>query len=400
MWAKFRWHETAGGQRFMAQNTARLIGGAGAAVVLALVVIALFPRVMPKADDDASVTASQAPAVPLSVVKTAPEPAPAGPTVDTFLLGLDGVAVIAGHGTPGATITLLLDGAAITQTTADASGSFAVTAEVIAADTPRSLTFSEDGAPPSGEAVLVRAGAGAPTEPVVVADAAPDVAPDAAVVDEAVAETAPVVVADAEDTDEAADASADAASMAEASDVATVAVSGPAIIVDAQGARVLGPGLRVMDRVALDAITYDTAGGVQLAGRAPGDGTLQVYVDNLPVVAGTVGPQGDWRVTLPQINAGTYTLRIDEVAADGTVASRVETQFRREAPENIAALRTGTGGMTVATQTVQPGNTLWAIARDNLGEGIMYVDLFEANADQIRDPDLIYPGQVFVIPDR
>jgi nucleoid-associated protein YgaU len=384
----------------MAQNTARLIGGAGAAVVLALVVIALFPRVMPKADDDASVTASQAPAVPLSVVKTAPEPAPAGPTVDTFLLGLDGVAVIAGHGTPGATITLLLDGAAITQTTADASGSFAVTAEVIAADTPRSLTFSEDGAPPSGEAVLVRAGAGAPTEPVVVADAAPDVAPDAAVADEAVAETAPVVVADAEDTDEAADASADAASMAEASDVATVAVSGPAIIVDAQGARVLGPGLRVMDRVALDAITYDTAGGVQLAGRAPGDGTLQVYVDNLPVVAGTVGPQGDWRVTLPQINAGTYTLRIDEVAADGTVASRVETQFRREAPENVAALRTGTGGMTVATQTVQPGNTLWAIARDNLGEGIMYVDLFEANADQIRDPDLIYPGQVFVIPDR
>jgi nucleoid-associated protein YgaU len=396
----------------MAHNTARLIGGAGAAVVLALVVIALFPRVMPKADDDASVTTSQTPAVPLSVGKAAPEPAPAGPTVDTFLLGPDGVAVIAGHGTPGATITLLLDGAAITQTTADASGSFAVTAEVIAADTPRSLTFSEDGAPPSGEAVLVRAGAGAPAEPVVVADAAPDaapdvapdaapdVAPDAAVSDEAVAETAPVVIADAEDTDEAADASADAASMAEASDVATVAVSGPAIIVDAQGARVLGPGLRVMDRVALDAITYDTAGGVQLAGRAPGDGTLQVYVDNLPVVAGTVGPQGDWRVMLPQINAGTYTLRIDEVAADGTVASRVETQFRREAPENVAALRTGTGGMTVATQTVQPGNTLWAIARDNLGEGIMYVDLFEANADQIRDPDLIYPGQVFVIPDR
>lgn len=388
----------------MAHNTARLIGGAGAAVVLALVVIALFPRVMPKADDDASVTASQTPAVPLSVGKAGPEPAPVGPTVDTFLLGPDGVAVIAGHGTPGATITLLLDGAAITQTTADASGSFAVTAEVIAADTPRSLTFSEDGAPPSGEAVLVRAGAGAPAEPVVVADAAPDaapdVAPDAAVADEAVAETAPVVVADAEDTDEAGDASADAASMAEASDVAAVAVSVPAIIVDAQGARVLGPGPRVMDRVALDAITYDTAGSVQLAGRAPGDGTLQVYVDNLPVVAGTVGPQGDWRVTLPQINAGTYTLRIDEVAADGTVASRVETQFRREAPENVAALRTGTGGMTVATQTVQPGNTLWAIARDNLGEGIMYVDLFEANADQIRDPDLIYPGQVFVIPDR
>nr|WP_272911570.1 LysM peptidoglycan-binding domain-containing protein [Loktanella sp. M215] len=56
--------------------------------------------------------------------------------------------------------------------------------------------------------------------------------------------------------------------------------------------------------------------------------------------------------------------------------------------------------MGALTQTVQPGSTLWAIARDNLGDGMLYVSVFNANADQIRDPDLIYPGQVFVIPDR
>jgi nucleoid-associated protein YgaU len=49
--------------------------------------------------------------------------------------------------------------------------------------------------------------------------------------------------------------------------------------------------------------------------------------------------------------------------------------------------------------TVQPGFTLWAIARDHLGEGILYVQVFEANKDKIRDPNLIYPGQVFAIPD-
>ncbi|MEN8660411.1 MAG: LysM peptidoglycan-binding domain-containing protein, partial [Marivita sp.] len=49
--------------------------------------------------------------------------------------------------------------------------------------------------------------------------------------------------------------------------------------------------------------------------------------------------------------------------------------------------------------TVQPGNTLWAIARDRYGEGPAYVKVFEANRDRIRDPDLIYPGQVFSIPD-
>ncbi len=50
------------------------------------------------------------------------------------------------------------------------------------------------------------------------------------------------------------------------------------------------------------------------------------------------------------------------------------------------------------TVTVQPGFTLWGIAKENFGEGILYVQVFEANRDKIRDPDLIYPGQVFTIP--
>ena len=50
------------------------------------------------------------------------------------------------------------------------------------------------------------------------------------------------------------------------------------------------------------------------------------------------------------------------------------------------------------TITVQPGLTLWAIAKANFGEGMLYVQVFEANRDKIKDPDLIYPGQVFTVP--
>lgn len=50
--------------------------------------------------------------------------------------------------------------------------------------------------------------------------------------------------------------------------------------------------------------------------------------------------------------------------------------------------------------TVQPGATLWAIARDRYGEGQLYLQVFEANKDKIRDPDLIYPGQVFTVPEE
>jgi nucleoid-associated protein YgaU len=47
---------------------------------------------------------------------------------------------------------------------------------------------------------------------------------------------------------------------------------------------------------------------------------------------------------------------------------------------------------------VQPGFTLWAIAEANFGDGVRYVQVFEANRDKIRDPNLIYPGQVFTVP--
>nr|WP_254871549.1 LysM peptidoglycan-binding domain-containing protein [Pseudooceanicola sp. HF7] len=80
--------------------------------------------------------------------------------------------------------------------------------------------------------------------------------------------------------------------------------------------------------------------------------------------------------------------------------SRVETPFERAAPAQIAQAReeAGQAGSPVSEVTIQPGNTLWAIARENYGDGVLYVRVFEANRELIRDPDLIYPGQVFTIP--
>ena len=65
----------------------------------------------------------------------------------------------------------------------------------------------------------------------------------------------------------------------------------------------------------------------------------------------------------------------------------------------VLAEETQAVDFNVAVRTVQPGNTLWAIARERYGEGILYVAVFEANKDLIRDPDLIYPGQIFRLPE-
>jgi len=49
---------------------------------------------------------------------------------------------------------------------------------------------------------------------------------------------------------------------------------------------------------------------------------------------------------------------------------------------------------------VQPGNSLWRIARRTYGDGVQYTVIYEANKDHIRDPDLIYPGQIFSLPKK
>jgi nucleoid-associated protein YgaU len=44
------------------------------------------------------------------------------------------------------------------------------------------------------------------------------------------------------------------------------------------------------------------------------------------------------------------------------------------------------------------GDSLWNIARAHYGTGFQHTLIYGANKDQIRDPDLIYPGQVFSLP--
>lgn len=57
------------------------------------------------------------------------------------------------------------------------------------------------------------------------------------------------------------------------------------------------------------------------------------------------------------------------------------------------------GSAAAAQYTVVKGDSLWRIALDNLGSGLKWTDIYEANKDQIKDPNLIYVGQKLVLPD-
>ncbi len=88
--------------------------------------------------------------------------------------------------------------------------------------------------------------------------------------------------------------------------------------------------------------------------------------------------------TDPQASAG-------EGAAEGETlqAASEPAAGRAEASVTVPEL---------ATALVERGDSLWRISRQIYGRGIRYTEIFEANQDQIRNPDLIFPGQVFVLP--
>lgn len=158
-----------------------------------------------------------------------------------------------------------------------------------------------------------------------------------------------------------------------------------------------GPGAAAAARLSLDVASIDGSGAITLAGHAPPKATLQIYLDNKPIGRTQADAQGRWQLAPSEhVDVGSYTLRLDELKDDGQVETRIELPFVRG-----AAVAEGSGGAaSTADQShvlVKRGDSLWRIARRISGHGIAYLVIYEANRNQIRDPNLIYPGQVFQV---
>ena len=148
------------------------------------------------------------------------------------------------------------------------------------------------------------------------------------------------------------------------------------------------------NQLSVDTIDYDDKGNVVLSGGAPAGSRVRTYVDNKPIGISQADKNKGWLLKpTVEVPPGNHTLRVDQVDRVGRVISRIELPFVRAAVAEVLA--TTTARLRVI---VQPGNSLWRIARRVYGKGIRYTVIYQANDDQIRDPDLIFPGQVFNLP--
>lgn len=337
----------------------------------------------------------------------------AAPVFDVVRVDPDGNTVIAGSAAPGSRVVILMDEDELETPEAGADGGFVSLLSLPISDAPRVLTLRAelDGQSAISVDQIIIAPSPASTRTALTTPAG-DALPAAGVT----APPTPVATVEAVNA-EAAPAASQTPSAGTSGAVVTATIAPDALTppayepapvtvlrANADGVEVMQPAApqeTTTSQVTLDTISYSAEGEVLLRGTAENGAAVRVYLDNKPVTDLDTNAKGRFRGKIGAAEPGIYTLRLDEVNADGQVLSRLETPFKRESPEVLKPAEESSEDpdSPVRAVTVQTGDTLWAISRDRYGDGVLYVKVVEANRDSIKNPDLIYPGQVFAIPE-
>ncbi len=215
--------------------------------------------------------------------------------------------------------------------------------------------------------------------------------------------------------------------------------------------------------VVVEAVEID-GHKIFVAGLADPGRKVRAYANDMLLGDAQTSADGHFLVEATRdLPVGEYTIRVDALDADGaSVVARAAVPFQREPGESMAAVAPSAGSATPAEtksanpepaatgtqppsstpaapetasppaqaetqapadgapaatpavpETISPklehadgaviirrGDSLWRISRRVYGHGIRYSTIYLANQDQIRNPDLIWPGQVFKVPEK
>ncbi|MFN4166724.1 MAG: LysM peptidoglycan-binding domain-containing protein [Pannonibacter phragmitetus] len=406
--------------------------------------------------------AAPAPAAPQPATTAAPaaEPAaaalpePEAPSFDVAGIEPDGAAVIAGRAAPGSKVSLLANGEVTGSATANEAGEWSMVPEKPLApgdyDMLLRMEMPDGKTVESKQRLTVSLSGSGNERPLIVLnspDAPSSVLQQPAAVEVASADAAPKPE-DAKPEPAAAPASeqapaaapeaapAPAADPASATDPAPVTGSPqPATALVAEAAPEPAPAPQtepaaatpavaaapepaeapaaepepVIAPVTVEAVESED-GKLYVAGTSTADALLRIYVADALVGETNANGEGRWLLeTTAEIPVGDVEVRADHVdPVTGAVLARAAVSFRKAEPQEIILSKVDEakpeGGAEAEAAPQMPnviirkGDNLWNISRRLYGTGFRYTTIYQANKDQIRNPDLIYPGQVFLTP--
>jgi hypothetical protein len=201
--------------------------------------------------------------------------------------------------------------------------------------------------------------------------------------------------------------------------------------------------------VAVETVETEPSGKLFVSGRSPPGAAVRLYLNESYLASTTAAANGRFAFTVNGgIRPGGYRVRLDEVESkSGAIRSRAEVPFNMpeivasngtdskdavgstqprpasavpdqatRPPDAAGSTQARTAAATpspesgtpaavvmvpkVMTATVSRGDSLWRISRAAYGDGARYTVIYDANHKQIRNPNRIYPGQIFVVPDK
>ena len=181
-------------------------------------------------------------------------------------------------------------------------------------------------------------------------------------------------------------------------------------------------------RLVVSSVKAGDGGRLEAEGSAEPGMRLRLTLNGAFLADVVAGLNGFWSLTIEHgMTPGLYTLEAQQFAAAGGAHAEASFAYSQalgaatepasapaasakpvETSQSAAAasmllqdVKPASSHAVVAavlTTTVVRGDNLWDLARRYYGDGLRYADIYSANSAQIRNPNLIYIGQVFVVP--
>lgn len=388
-----------------------------------------------------------APAAPAAPVATGP----IAPTFDIVRVESNGSIVIAGNAAPNAKVEVLNGSTVLGSTVAGSDGAFAIVLDNPLKPGDYTITLRSTGTVvinsaqtavvsipqnPAGQVLAMVEEPGKPSELLTVP--APETKP----------ETPPASGQAAAPATEAPAATPMPAQPAPAAPAVVEVAPAPAPATPPASAT---PGAE--RKIVVEAVEID-GNKIFVAGTADPGRKVRAYANDILLGDAKTSPDGHFLVEATRdIPVGTYTIHVDALDAGGVkVVARAAVPFEREPGEAVAAVakpaevkpaqpavsatEPSTPPAVAATNPAAPApeapadiatatpptevpetvapklkhadsaviirrhDTLWRISRRVYGQGMRYSTIYLANQDQIADPDRIWPGQVFKVPEK
>ena len=151
--------------------------------------------------------------------------------------------------------------------------------------------------------------------------------------------------------------------------------------------------------IQIRSLSWEDKSKLRLSGFAGGGNSMRAYFDNqfIASIKWNVSERDDkvhrWSMVTRALMQPDkpYNLRAELLGEDESVVQVTEIEISAE------SLEIGSDGSDMLV--IHKGDALWRIAYRAYGQGVRYVDIFKRNNNRINNPDLIYPNQIFAIPD-